>query len=256
MNTTEPKYRRPLNTEQIQILEILYKFRFVSVAMLKEYFIESNPGMNVFRRLERLEQQDFIAKRHFDNQRLLHKPVPYFLLPSGARLLKEYRNKDDANEINIKGIYKDGSVHERFVMHCLVVFDLYNRLMASYGDDLDFLSKNDQAGLDSFPKPFPDAYLTLATDDGTKHIFLDILDDDIHLLVDASKKIKRYFDYRKSGNWAMYDSGFPLIVFVCSSDIACEKVRRRCVAAIDKAWIQDIEFRVVTIDTVDLSQIS
>jgi hypothetical protein len=104
MNKTEPKYRRPLNTEQIQILEILYKFRFVSVAVLKEYFIESNPGMNVFRRLETLEQQEFIAKRYFDNQRLLHKPVAYYLLPAGGRKLREYRDKDDTDEINIKNI--------------------------------------------------------------------------------------------------------------------------------------------------------
>ncbi|MDN5274759.1 MAG: hypothetical protein JWP06_660 [Candidatus Saccharibacteria bacterium] len=248
----EPKYRRPLNIEQIQILELLYKFRFVTVPTVKAYFIESNPGMNVFKRLETLEQQGFIAKRYFDDYRLLHKPVAYYLLPAGARKLAGYRDEDDADEINIQGIYRDGNMREQFVTHCLAVFELYNRLMANYGDNLDFLSKSDQVSFEGFPTPLPDAYLTLQTSDDTKHFFLDVLDDDVHLLIDASKKIKHYFDYKESGSWAMTGSGFPSIVFVCNSEIACKKVQKRCDTAINKAWIRDIEFKVVMKDTISL----
>jgi hypothetical protein len=205
--------------------------------------------MNVFKRLETLEQQGFIAKRYFDNFRLLHKPVAYYLLPAGARKLVEYRDEDDTDEINIKAIYRDGVVREQFVMHCLAVFDIYNRLVADYGDDLDFFSKADQSSFDNLPERSPDAYLTLQADDNTKHFFLDILDDDAHLLIDASKKIKRYFDYRRSGNWKALT---PTIVFICNSDASCKKVQKRCDSAIKKAWIRDIEFRVVTKETVSL----
>lgn len=251
MNKTEPKYRRPLNTEQIQILEILYKFRFVSAMILKAYFIESNPGMNVFKRLEILEQQGFIAKRYFDNYRLLHKPVAYYLRPTGARRLAEYR--DDTSEISPKNIYRDSEVREQFITHCLTVFDIYNRLMAGYGDDLDFLSKSDQSNFDSFPTPLPDAYLTLQADSSIKHFFLDVLDDDAHLLVDASKKISRYFKYRGSGSWTAISSDFPSIIFVCNSESACRKVQKRCDTAINKAWVRDVNFKVVTLDKIDLS---
>ncbi len=250
MDKLEPKYRRPLNTEQIQILELLYKFRFVTVAILKTYFSESNPGMNVFRRLETLEQQGFIAKRYFDNFRLLHKPVAYYLLPAGARKLVEYRDENDTDEINVRGIYRDGAVREQFITHCLAVFELYNHLMADYGDDLDFFSKVDQASFEDFPKQLPDVYLTLQADDTTKHFFVDVLDDDIHLIIDVSKKIKRSFDYRSSGNWSTMA---PVIIFVCNSEVACKKVQKRCDTAIRKAWIRDIEFRVVTREMVELS---
>ncbi|HMI09942.1 MAG TPA: replication-relaxation family protein [Candidatus Saccharimonadales bacterium] len=251
MDRLELTYRQALNNEQVQILELLYKFRFVTVATLKEYFIESNPGMDVFRRLETLEQQGFIAKRYFDNYKLLHKPVAYYLLPAGARKLGEYRDEDDTDEINIKGIYRDSMVREQFVMHCVAVFGLYSQLMADYGDGLDFLSKSDQYVLNNLPKPLPDAYLTLQTDN-MKYFFLDIVDDDAHLLIDVSKKIKRYFDYRMSGEWAAIGSEFPVIVFICRSEAACKKVRKRCDAAIRKAWIRDIEFRVITKNTVSL----
>lgn len=249
MNTIEPKYRRPLNTEQIQILELLYKFRFATVAILKTYFSESNPGMNVFKRLEILEQQGFIAKRYFDNYRLLHKPVAYYLSPAGARKLVEHRDENDTDEIKIKTIYRDGIVREQFIMHCLAVFELYNHLTAGYGDDLDFFSKVDQASFADLPKQLPDVYLTLLTNDSTKHFFVDILDD-THLLLDASKRIKGYFDYRRSGNWKIIT---PVIVFICKSEMACRKVQKRCDLAINKAWIRDIEFRVITREEVKLS---
>lgn len=206
----------------------------------------------MFRKLERLEQQGFIAKRYFENQRLLHKPVPYYLLPAGARKLSEYRDEGDADNINIKSIYRDNSVHEPFAMHCLSVFDLYNRLMATYGDDLNFLSKSDQVNFDSLPRPLPDAYLTLETETTTRHFFLDILNDDTHLVVDASKKIRRYINYQMSGEWT--DEASPAMVFVCNSASACVKVQKLCVTAVSKTWAQDVDFRVFTPDSVNLNE--
>lgn len=248
---TKPKYRRPLNTEQVIILELLYKFRFVTTVVVKDYFAESNPGMNVFRRLETLEEQGFIAKRYFDNYRLMHKPVVYYLLPAGARKISEYRDEDD--EVDVKSIYRDGSVGERFAMHCVAMCSLYIQLMDEYGDDLEFLSRSDQAGLENLPKQKPDAYLALETDDGTQPYFIDVLDDDAHLLIDASKKIKRYIDYKKSGDWVLVaDMPFPKIVFVCSTEKASKRVQRRCEAILNKAWVLDIKCVAVTRENVTL----
>jgi len=41
------------------------------------------------------------------------------LLPDGARKLREYRDKDDTDEINITGMYRDGVVGEAFAMHSI-----------------------------------------------------------------------------------------------------------------------------------------
>lgn len=242
----EPKYRRPLNQEQVDILELIYKFRFVTVATVKDYFAESNPGMNVFRRLEVLADQDFVAKRYFDNYRLLHKPVVYYLLPDGVRKLNEYREQGD--EADVKGIYRDSTVSERFAMHCVAVFDLYNRLTVQYDDKLEFLAKGDQTGFEDFPKQKPDAYLTL----GTKHYFVDVLDDDDHLLIDASKKTKRYIEYRKSGSWAVMNAPFPEIIFICNSENACLRVQKRCDYLLGKAWIADMTFKTATSTNIAL----
>lgn len=247
ISRAEPKYRRPLNQEQVDILELIYKFRFVTIATVKDYFAETNPGMNVFKRLETLETQGFIAKRYFDNFRLLHKPVVYYLLPDGVRKLNEYRDEDDT--AGLKGIYRDGTVSEGFAMHCVAIFDLYNRLTGQYGDALEFLAKSDQTDFEDFPKHKPDAYVTL----GAKHYFMDILDDDSHLLIDASKKGKRYIDYRKSGDWAVMNTPFPQIIFVCNSEEACRRVQKRCDYLLGKAWATDIVFKTATGANVTLS---
>jgi hypothetical protein len=253
---SEPKYRRPLNPEQVEILDIIYKFRFVTVAALKDYFFETNPGMNVFRRLETLAEQGFIAKRYFDNYRLLHKPVVYYLLPDGARKLDDCRDEDE-DEVEVKRIYRDGVVAEQFAMHCVAIFDLYNRLDGQYGDDLDFLTKSDQANLDDFPKLRPDAYLVLETDQATHHYFVDILDDDAHLLVEASKKIKRYIECRKNAEWVDFsEDQFPKIIFVCKTEDAVKRVQKRCEVILNKAWTTDVNLEVTTSNEINLGQYS
>lgn len=209
MNKTEPKYRRPLNTEQIQILKLLYKFRFVSAALLKKHFAKSNPGMNVFRRLETLEQQGFIAKRYFDNYRLLHKPVAYHLLPEGIRKLQE--SKSLGLDARFKAIYKDRSVSEQFIQDCFDILDIYVSLQ-SRNVDIKFFTKQDLSHEDYeyFPQPLPDAYIKLPHG---KHYFLQVHHKHQPFFV-ATRAAKRYMDYFENGVWDDTGTSFPIVLFV------------------------------------------
>ncbi|HSX06303.1 MAG TPA: replication-relaxation family protein [Candidatus Saccharimonadia bacterium] len=252
MNKSEPRYRRPLTTEQVEILELLYKFRFATVVVLKEYFAGTNPGMDVFRRLARLEAQGFIGKRHLQDYQLLHKPVIYYLLPAGARKIAEYRDEDDVDSINVKSIYRDGTVREQFIMHSLTIFKLFNHLTVRYGEVLGFFSKADQASFENFPRQKPDAYITLQTKSGVRRFFLDFLDA-AHSLIEASRKSEQYLNYHSSRNWAAIDSEFPKVIFICGSDDIAEKVQKRCRAILNKAWIRDMELMAMTSDQIELS---
>ena len=209
MNKTEPKYRRPLNAEQIQILKILYKFRFVSAAQLKKYFSKSNPGMNVFRRLETLEQQGFIAKRYFDNYRLLHKPVAYHLLPEGMRKLQE--SEAISLDARFKAIYKDKSVSEQFMQDSFDILDIYISLQ-SRNAGIKFFTKPDlnHEDYEYFPQPLPDAYIKLP--DG-RHYFLQVHHKHQPFFV-ATKAAKRYMDYFENGVWDDTGTAFPVVLFV------------------------------------------
>lgn len=158
----EPKYRKQLNDEQYRILGLLAKFRFGTRVLISEYFAKTNPGMDVFRRLQVLEDRGLIGKRHEPRYRLLHKPAAYYLLPEGARVLQAWWDATNIDKtIDIKTIYKDKSVSKQFVDHCLAIFASHNLLKVQYGDDLNFFTKSLLTEYDYFPEKLPDAYIRL-----------------------------------------------------------------------------------------------
>jgi hypothetical protein len=179
---------------------------------LKKYFAKSNPGMNVFRRLERLEQQGFIAKRYFDNYRLLHKPVAYLLLPEGIRKLQE--GKALGLDARFKAIYKDKTVSEQFIQDCFDLLGIYVSLQ-SHNTNIKFFTKSDlnREDYEYFPQPLPDAYIKLA--DG-KHFFLEVHHDHQPFFV-ATRDAKRYMDYFENGVWDDTGTDFPTLLFVVDS---------------------------------------
>lgn len=59
---SSPKYRRKLNKEQFEVLELLYRFRFGTSQLIANYFSKSS-GDFAYKRLKILVEQGLIAKR-------------------------------------------------------------------------------------------------------------------------------------------------------------------------------------------------
>jgi len=74
MNKPESKHRRKLNDEQIEVLELLYKFRFGSNDLIAQYFGKKNRSF-VFKRLSILLEQGLIGKRFDSSYRIKGKPT-------------------------------------------------------------------------------------------------------------------------------------------------------------------------------------
>ena len=244
MARSKPKYRRPLSDDQLEILELLYKFRFGSSSLVAEYFGKNHRAF-AFNRLRILQEQGFIGKRFESTYRMQAKPAAYYLLPTGARKLQERRKSKD--EINIKGIYKDKAVSETFIQHSLDIFSIYNQLKAQYGSKLDFFAKSDLVGYKHFPKPLPpDAFLILNMEGDEKHFFLDIFEDN-QPFFKAVRKIRQYVEYRESGKWAATtDVDFPSILFVCDSTAIQVQIRKQIVKILSKSLIDDLVFATTT----------
>ena len=62
MSSPTSKYRWPLNDDQLETLELLYKFRYGSSDLIAQYFNKPN-GNFVYKRLKILQDQGFIGKR-------------------------------------------------------------------------------------------------------------------------------------------------------------------------------------------------
>jgi len=222
MNEIKTKHRTTLNDEQLEVLALLYKFRFGSNNLIAEYFGKKQRGF-VFKRLKILEEQGFIGKRFESNYRIQGKPAAYYLLPAGARKLQEHRGSED---INVKAIYKDKSVSESFIQHSHGIFSAYNQLRTHYDSKLNFFTKSDLTSFEHFPKPLPDGFLSLEVKKNTSHFFLEIIEDSQPFFATV-RKIKKYIDYNESGEWDITETDFPAVLFICESTSLQKRLRKQ-----------------------------
>lgn len=222
------RHRRKLNDEQLEVLRLLYKFRFGTNELFAQYFGKKDRSF-VYKRLKILQEQGLVGKRFDSSYRLLGKPAAYYLMPDGARALQAARG----TAINIKAIYKDKSVSGQFVERSLDLFVIHNRLKDEYGDSLKFFTKVDLNREDYgyFPQPLPDAYIRLSD----KQFFLDIFHDSEPSFV-AKRRMKQYIKYDEDGNWEVTETGLPKVVAVCESQSLAKRVQKYMSKALDDAW--------------------
>ena len=245
MNESVVKHRRKLNAEQLEVLELLYKFRFGSNDLIAQYFGKKDRSF-VFKRLSILLEQGLIGKRFDPSFRLLGKPAAYYLTPAGARALQEQR---DATKpiINVKAIYKDKTVKDDFVRQCLDTFAVYNRLRVQYGDRLKFFTRANlnHESFDYFPQPLPDAYFRVRLGGDEKQYFLDFYYDN-QLAIASVKKIKKYVEYAEGGTWDDTGTPLPVILAACESSGLQKQLQRRVAAGMDSSWNDELIFATTT----------
>lgn len=243
MNKIETKHRRKLNDEQLEVLELLNKFRFGSNDLIAQYFGKKDRSF-VFKRLKILLEQDLIGKRFDSSYRIQGKPAAYYLTPAGARILQDRREPDEKDEINLKIIYKNKTLSEQFIRHCLDVFAIYNQLKAKYGDKLSFFTKADLGSYDYFPQPLPDVYMRLETKSSSQ-FFLELYHDSQPFFT-AIRRIKQLIDYRGEGEWAVTETNFPKVLIVCESTSAQKRLNKRIIKTLDDSYEDDIVFYTTT----------
>lgn len=233
MSKSVSKHRKKLNEQQLVVLELLYRFRFGSNELFAQYFGKKDNSL-AYKRLSVLIEQGLVGKRFEGSYRIQGRPAAYYLTPEGARRLQEAR---DDLRINIKTIYKDAGVSEQFVSYRMELFAIHNQLKAQYGDALSFFTASDlnNDDFDYFPRPLPDAYIQLKTEDGEKQFFLDVFHDDQPYFV-AVRKILQYIKYDEEADWVVTETDLPVILAVCESSGPAKRVRKRMIKALKDAW--------------------
>lgn len=227
MSRLEPKYRRPLNNDQLLVLRLLFNFRFGSSDFIASYFNKPS-GKYVQKRLNILEDQGYIARHYDKSYKLQGKPAAYYLLPKAAKLLQKHI-KDFITDQSIKNRYKDKVASERFINHSLGIFRTYLQLQAIYGNSLLFFTKSNLnlEKYDFFPKWLPDSYLSLkggAKGTGKQHqFFLDLFEETTPFFV-LIRRIKNYLSYDQSGEWG---GDLPIILMITETTSTQKRLRRR-----------------------------
>lgn len=249
MNKPETKHRRKLNDEQLEVLELLYKFRFGSNNLIAEYFGKKDRSF-VFKRLTILLEQGLIGKRFDSSYRIQGKPAAYYLTPTGARILQQ----EHREPVNITAIYKDKNVSEQFIRHNLDIFSIYNQLKAKYGSKLKFFTKVDlnYEQFDYFPQPLPDAYIRLKGKE-EQQFLLDVFHDH-QPFFKAVRKVKQYITYAEEGDWAITETEFPIILVICDSPTLQKRLQKQITKALNTTY-EEVVFATTTKDEIkNLSQ--
>ena len=229
-----PKYRWPLNKEQIEVLHLLYRFRFGSADLIARSF-GKNSGVFVYKRLKILQEQDFIGKRFDSSYRIKGKPAVYYLTPDGLRKLNERRASDNKEAVNAQGIYRAKLASESFVQSCLDVFGIYLDLKSQYGESLHFFTKSQLVKYDYFSEFVPGVYMRIVSNGIEKDYFLEYLQSGKPFFT-VIQRLKQYIEYADSGEWeAETDSKFPTILLVCDKPSLQNRLLKKAAPTLDDA---------------------
>ncbi len=242
------KYRRPLNSQQLAVLKLLYRFRFGTVEYIAEYLDKTNLKV-VQKKLKILEDQGYIAKRYDKTYKLQGKPAEYYLTPKGGRLLKsKTEDNDHISEQGLKNLYKNPSVSADFIAHCLTILRVALHLERMYGANLHSFARTELIPFDYFPTWKPDLYLSYKTTPKSKSnpFFLDIWDGTRPFFVSV-RKARSYITYEDSGDWITDQLEFPIILVVCDNKKNETKLRRQIRKAREENYT-DTKFATTTID--------
>ena len=208
----EPKYRRPLNLQQITILNTLYKFRFTTVSLLAQN--QQANSRVISNRLKILVDQGYIAMNYDSSYKIAGRPATYYLATKGIRFL---RQQSYTNESALRSIYHDKRAEDHRISHRLNVFKAYIQLKHSYTDRFKFYSKTELMDKAYVPKAKPDAYIV--DKETNRSYFLDCLEASMTYWT-LRKTIRKYITFAELEIWHKYKpkQPHPEVLLICESD--------------------------------------
>src|SRR5882672_6694272 len=144
-----------LTTKQRTILSLLYRFRFATSEQFSTTLDITKASTN--KRLKLLLEQEIIERKY---DRISREHAAYYLSAQGINELKKISKQKYLPKV-LRNIRRDHENSSKFISHCLGVFDIYNKLRSSYGNELQFFTKSQMAAVPYFPKQLPDAHVQL-----------------------------------------------------------------------------------------------
>ncbi|MDK2899456.1 MAG: hypothetical protein PWQ10_643 [Patescibacteria group bacterium] len=244
-----PKYRKQLNLEQVEILYILYTFRFANSKQIAKYQAKPN-AKAIQKRLKILEDQELIAKRYDKSYKLQGKPAAYYLTAQGARALIKFGKRPANEPINIKITYKSKDISEDFIKHCTHILDIYLSLCTIHGNKLEFFTKSDlnYKQYEYYPRPLSDAHIRMKINRDDRNFFLEAFEDRDPFFV-IVRRIKQYLKYAESGDW---EETIPTVLMVAPDITTHKRLRKRIAYELRESYEDDIKFATTRLKyTVD-----
>lgn len=241
MSAGRGKYK--LNSKQLRLLGLLYKFRFVTVPLLTEYLgLKSN---SVTRSLKVLQEQEYIGCKYEPSWRIDRKPAVYYLDKKALNLLKD----DPENDPRIlHAYYKNKGLNEETRGHYLDTLAAYNALRATHNDSYYMFTKSELASFEDFPDNKPDLYLRKA--DNSSEYFITLAHDVQPFL--TRKRMAEYIEHSEEEGWS--SGRYPGLLFVLKTGSHERQLLEHAEKVLDSAGIHNEELPIGTTTIKALTQ--
>lgn len=225
---------RKLNQNQLDVLLLLYKFRFATSNLLTQK-LKLKHRNSINSRLQILEDQEYIGRRYDKSYKLMNKPASYFMLPKGFAVL---RGMDGVSNNTLKNMYKDAQATDGFVERSLTIFGIYNKLEDILGQRFDMFSKSELTGMEDMPEILPDGLIRLKTSDSSRakerYFFIYYVEERQPLFA-ISKIITKQLEYGDSEDWEELFGKPPTVILISDTPALERRLHRQAGRVEDEA---------------------
>lgn len=243
--------RSVLRQGQIEILGLLYKYRFGSRQLIAES-LKVKAGSNIYEKLNVLIKHGFVAKRYDKSLRLQGLPAAYYLTPKGLKTLQSLDAWNYITEATIRSSYRDKNISQSFINHTLDVYSCTNMLAKTH-PTLKVFTRRDMSHYSYFPNNPPDAFLSLKTGEETtpKRFFFDFISETTPRAA-INHRITQYIKFFDEGEWNETNSDLPKLLFLVET-IATKKRLLKVARAIRNQFDMedDIETYITTANDIE-----
>ena len=199
----DPGYYKKLSSKQIELLLVLYRFRFVSTDLVAELL--GKDRSTIYESFYNLEKQDYIQKFYEKSYNLLGRPAIYCLAAKGIRFL---RDNTEIDEKRLRNYYKNKSADNELIDKYMYVFKVFLKLRRQFGDRFNIHTRADM-NKEAFPNPLPELWLERKQEDSEG---LDYVLDIFPALIPSwllRRRVRQYQDFEDESE---YESSHVLCI--------------------------------------------
>jgi hypothetical protein len=208
----------PVSNKQLEIFNLLYKFRFLNTNQIQKLMNHKNP-QGIQEWLKDLTKKGYI-KQWYSTKTYADKMTP--AIYSLTKLSRKKLKANEEYEISVLNrIYGDKDASQIFIDHNLLIADIFLILFEENQDKLKFFTQANLVGYDYLPnKRQLDAYIAIKdSNKKTRRFFLKIFDTGVPRYA-LRALINQYFEYADGDDWRenTINTPFPKILLVCADE--------------------------------------
>ncbi len=226
------KHRKP-SPLQIELLKLLYKFRFTTAPLLAEH--KQKNQVTITQSLKTLLDKKYIARNYSPAYKLAGRGAEYYLTNEGIRYL---RQNYELSEAVLHAMYKNKTIGQPFIQKCLLIYQVYISLQNQYTQTMKLYTRSEMQDAEGFPAPLPDLYLTF----NDKDYLLDIFTE--YLFFYVKKRIDLIMKHYEGDEWS--DEVYPTILLVFPDSRIEAKAQAYIEKVKDDAYIEDGDLNILT----------